>query len=513
MNVEQKNELRHRARTDLFWLGTKILGYDFQPDVHQTICDFFVAKDRNRSFAEQDTIHNRLLLDPRGHYKTTIDIADIVQWILNFPDVRILIMSGKQELAERMLSEVKQHFTVNEKMRALFPEFCGPEGKELGNMSEFTSPARKVIKREPTVSISTITSTRASMHFDIIKFDDVVNEENSATQDLITKVKRGIDYTSPLLDPGGYRDFIGTRYDHSDYYGYILESREWERDARGLISKDGLWLCHQRKCWVEKENEVKLLFPRRKLDSGKVVGFTVAELKSLQQDDPYIFNCQYLNDPTPTVNKSFTETLILAHTIPHEQIPKQGRIFITWDFGFSQKEFADWSVGAIGLYDGTGRLFILDLIVGRFSANELVQWVFDSIKHWKPVRVGIEAAAGSLLIQPALELLARQHRVYLPIEWIKVKNTKGAKEERIASLHPLLEQNKLYFSARIFHADEMMKQFTRFPKYKHDDIPDAISLLLNFRDMVDIPFQDNEVEFVSAPVYEGCELLGAGLVG
>src|SRR5581483_3196559 len=105
----------------------------------------------SKSFAEQDEAKQRLLLDPRGHFKTTLDIADIVQWILNFPDIRILIMSGKRDFAMRMLGEVKRHFQHNDKLRAIFPDFCAPRNAEFGTTEEFTVPARKNFKlREPT---------------------------------------------------------------------------------------------------------------------------------------------------------------------------------------------------------------------------------------------------------------------------------------------------------------------------------------------------------------------------
>jgi predicted phage terminase large subunit-like protein len=516
-DLDKLRELRKRARTDLFWLATQILGYDLQEDVHRPICEFFVKKDPSQPFADQDVVKNRLLLDPRGHFKTTIDIADAVQWILGFPNIRILFMSGKQDLAERMLFECQQHFQVNEKMRALFPEFCVPEGKKMPG-TEFTSPARSIIKREPTLSISTIESARASLHFDLGKFDDCVNEINSSTQEQNEKVKEGINYTAPLIDPGGYRDFIGTRYDYSDYYGYVLENHVWRpADHGSMISDDGTWKYHARKAWNKQpqhssDPEVKLLFPQRRLKSGKLIGLTIAELMEKQKDDPYIFSCQYLNDPTQGDSKTFNEEILLRHTLPHLHVPRMGRNFIAWDLGYSQKEFADFSVGAVGRYDEQGRLWILDLAVGRYSAWEIVQQFFRLLTKWRPTRVGIEEASGSPLLAPALYQYSRDHQIYMPLDWLKLKKTKGAKEQRIAGLLALMEEDRLYFSASCPNRDEMFKQFIRFPRYKHNDIPDAISMLLEYRNTVDINWPDDRIEMVSAPIFGDGEL-GAGIVG
>ncbi|KKK59554.1 hypothetical protein LCGC14_3033240, partial [marine sediment metagenome] len=75
MDRRLMDDMQHMARTNLFWLSTEILGYDLVPSVHQPICDFFVQKNPNRSFADQDSRKQRLVLDPRGHFKTTIAIC------------------------------------------------------------------------------------------------------------------------------------------------------------------------------------------------------------------------------------------------------------------------------------------------------------------------------------------------------------------------------------------------------------------------------------------------------
>lgn len=522
-------ELRWRARTDLFFLAHSVLGHDKMVErVHRPVCEFFAHKDPNKPLEEQESIHERLLLDPRGHFKTTLDVADIVQWILCFPDIRILIMTGTRELATRMMLEVQNAFQNNERMRTLFPEFCVDSRAKLP-AEEFTSPARKKFYREPTVAISTIDSVKAGSHYDVIKCDDLVHENNIGTAEQLEKTTVAYNYVLKLLEPFGYIDVIGTRYDYSDHYGWMIDRIGEERLKQKRVEIPFGWyyegsidppeevgedeerlikvFCRQ--CWIpQQDGKHLLLFPER---------MRLGWLKGQQRDNPYLFSCQYLNDPTIGERKTFTEDLLLSHTIPHAHIPRIGRVFQTWDLGFSQKSFADFSVCATGLFDGTGRLFILDLDVGRYSPHELAMQILVNYLKWRPSRVGIEEAAGSPLLAPALEMLAAKHHVLLPVDWIKVRMTKGAKEERIGSLHPLLEHHQLFFSAAIpqQHVEELKKQFIRFPRYKHDDIPDAISLLLNYRDMVDVEINDftNPVEIVGAQVVPGCEGLGAGLVG
>jgi hypothetical protein len=103
-------DCRRQLQTDL-WALLHVLyplpDYYWSASVHKPICGFFVQKNPEKSLATQDVIKQRLYLDPRNHFKTTLDIIDAVQWILCFPSVRILIGSGTRDNAEKMLGAIK----------------------------------------------------------------------------------------------------------------------------------------------------------------------------------------------------------------------------------------------------------------------------------------------------------------------------------------------------------------------------------------------------------------------
>lgn len=125
-------------------------------------------------------------------HNTTLGMADMVQWILAYPDVRILIGSGTRDNAIAIACSVKSHFQYNETIRYYFPELCPQANKaaDFGSKDEFTCPGRvdKTIK-EPTVSVASPDSTVASRHFELCHFDDLVNETNSRTKDGIIQGK------------------------------------------------------------------------------------------------------------------------------------------------------------------------------------------------------------------------------------------------------------------------------------------------------------------------------------
>jgi hypothetical protein len=168
---------RHKARTDLLWLSENILGMKkIVRHVHGPMADFLQKFD---DYQGEDVFNEvagcyeytplapdpvrvitkgtkrRLLLAPRGWYKTSLNvIAHCIQWILNFPDVTILLVHASQEIVEQVLASIKWHFWKNNIMRYYFPEFCAPIGiKEVGTQTQFNSPARKNWTVSPTLSV------------------------------------------------------------------------------------------------------------------------------------------------------------------------------------------------------------------------------------------------------------------------------------------------------------------------------------------------------------------------
>lgn len=482
--LQRTAELRHKARTDFFYLANEILGFRFQKDVHQDLFDVLLQKNPELHFTEQDVlIKNRLILWPRGHYKSTAKAVEVIQLILCFPNIRILLMTGTQKLASEGLSQIKGFFEGTSegglRLRTLFPDFCGTD---IGNKSEFTVPARNKNLREPTVSFSTIGTTKASSHYDVLFLDDVVTEINSITADQIEAVIEAYLHCLPLLDPGGYLYVIGTRYNWDELYGWLLDNIQRDQDKTWKVSIRSCWQDVEQDKFVDghlvgKETVKKLLFPERRIKSGELIGFTVEYLQTLQRNNVIWFANQYENNPIGGGQEVFPEQLIDRHTLPFEQIPKAGPVIVVWDLAWGLGETADDSVG-IAARIHNGKFYVLEIRAGKFQTYELIQHIFDMLLKWRPVKLAIEKSVGAVYLQPSLEEFARKYSVQLPLEWIQPSNKKGAKHSRIIALQALLMQDRLWFFAGMEQYEKLLQQFTKYPKTKHDDFPDAVSLLL-----------------------------------
>src|ERR1039458_4755213 len=105
-----------------------ILGMDFQEDPHALLFSQFVQKrpGENLVLSDLDALtKKRMILWPRGIFKTTAVRVDIVQTILNYPNVRICFLTGGDTLAKLQLKAIKQVFEKpTAYFKHLFPEFC-----------------------------------------------------------------------------------------------------------------------------------------------------------------------------------------------------------------------------------------------------------------------------------------------------------------------------------------------------------------------------------------------------
>ncbi len=265
--------MRWKCRTDLGFLCREVLNYpDVSDIIHAPVLnilqkfptpnrDQFYDNDRITSTGWQYTPLQRmtslpgarrvLILDPRGWLKTTINAqAHSIQWVLNYPDMAIMIIQSNLDKAEMILGEIKKHFQYNDKFRMLFPEHCPIKTiDDYGTKGKFTSCARdrQITRREETFLTSSIDAGTAGIHVDVMKFSDIVEPSNTGTIDQMESVTRSFYMGENLLvGPNYWIDVEGTRYDYSECYGRIIDSqkelpqhlRSWKIHVRGCYQKD-----------------------------------------------------------------------------------------------------------------------------------------------------------------------------------------------------------------------------------------------------------------------------------
>lgn len=531
--VRKIRKLRWRARTDLLFLCREILGYkDVCPEVHGPLIDrlqkfpYPATKSEEeqdfwtgstwryeplRAMQDLEGKRRRLILFFRGSLKTTINVqAHSIQWILNYPDIAIAVFQSSGEKAEAILSEIKHHFQYNKKLRTLFPELC-PQKRvdDLGTKAEFTIPGRSdsCSRKEPTMKAMSIDKGTAGYHFDLMKFSDIVEPENSKTQERCAAVEKAFYMAENLLvSPVYWIDVEGTRYSFADLYGSIID--RWQREvAKGQIPEYEMFVSGVFKKKTpdgrpQRYTPDELDLPDLLDEHGKRISwwpkdskgsprFPLEHLEKQEAADPFTFSCQQLNQPRGGVDgrEIFPDSLFA--TIPVEMFRRNVRIShhdMTVDTAETQNNRSNYSAITVGAWDWAGRCYITKIAHGKWLASELIAKIFQIYQQFRPASVKIEETSFVRGLKPTLEREQELRGIYLPLEFIK-RETNISKRERIENtLEPWYRNGLLRFvtnehdrehTAGLEHLRTEMKTF---PLGKTDDIIDTVADLFQNKD-------------------------------
>lgn len=516
---------------------TPILGMDFQHDPHDVLFAQFLQKrpGENKVLTDLETLTKKMMiLWPRGLFKTSAIIVDIVQTILNYPNVRICFLTGGDNLAKRQLQRVKRIFEKpSKRFKFLFPEFCleskrnpkiedetdprawTDEQPVMGTLHDFTVPARtNTTFAEPTFAISTAKSVKAGSHFDIIFIDDLVNETNYRSPKLLEKCYQDYLDICPLLDPNGYIMMTGTRYSFGDTYERIQEKAKEEEKEIGRT----IWKFFIRDCWSYgclnckhtsvyhdyainiqqppctqsgctcigfQSDQVKgVLFPQARVRDGRVIGHTLEWLEGEKiRLGPESFANQYENSPIAAGQATFTEVQIGGQTL-HDlaQIPsfETSFNFLVCDWAYIGQEGRDYTV-IFANRKNLGRLFTFDCEYGNWGPSAVADNVVDMIFKHRPHVVFLEKANGWEAYDLAIRARAKERGLTnLPLQWLQMPNTPKAKMIRIGSVQGPLISKRLFFYSGMKGYDILVKQLVRWPKLgKNDDFADCEGMVVN----------------------------------
>ena len=513
-----------------------ILGMDFQDNPHSQLFSRFVQCRPGEGLvlsALQDLTKKMMILWPRGHFKTSAVRVDIIQKILNYPNIRICFLTGGTPLAKRQLKTIKGFFEQpTKRFKWLFPEFCmrsirNPKIQDeldprawtdvqckLGTAYEFTVPCRtNTVLVEPTFAISTARSVKAGSHFDLIYIDDLVNETNYRKVDALEKCFQDYVDICPVLDPFGFMVVTGTRYSFGDTYERIQDSAKEEMQKLGQT----IWKFSIRDCWshgcqncvhtdVYHDYDVNILqppcklcvcpgfknrgnkdvlFPRGLAADGRAIGYTLEMLEGEKiRVGPEFFANQYENQPIAEGTQTFTETLIGAQTI-HDKLVlppyAQSLTFVVGDLAYVGQEGRDYSVLFV-CRKFQGRLYIIDCFFGNWDSSQVAENTVKVILKYRPQVLYYEKFNGWEAYNTNITAYAKMHGLLqVPIQWVKGSQALNAKMTRIGGVKGPLKNRRLWIYANLPNGayDMLVKQLVKWPKLgRHDDFADCCGMVV-----------------------------------
>lgn len=580
LHFDQWLYARDQARKELYWLGKEVFDLDVQPHVHKVVCDQFVTKNFDGVYTEgyrlkedfqvalakqtrvphvwvqtaeyeprtlKDFGHyipdpiefekstnfarTMILLDSRGFFKSTIDAVDAIQWIINCPDIRILIVSGVKKLGEQFLRAIKigpkkSSFYLPKGVRPstfhlLFPEFVvrGVDGtsNEPLIISESSKAPQHYFSGDPTIGVISVGSSLSGFHNDILKFDDIVTDENSNTQDTREAILLKADGAINMQMPWGWHDIIGTRYFPDDYYGLTEKANKENPETYNLKF-------FSRACWAVKD-EYKHIEHKSLYDlTEEMVNLTFPELagtphaswldlqKKLRKNERS-FRCQQLNQPVWGEENSinFERGLLETQrnkTFAEVMAAKPDYVYGAIDLAKENKQFSDFTALAIGkVYQegalsnilspqdimgfsseqeqGKWILVVLDVQFGKWSQTEIANRIAKMNDKWRPKSWYGEDTGGLSLLKEKIADVSKITFGHWPyIRWETPENSENAKRNRIKGLEILLHGKRLSFLTAPWN-NEVFEQLEKYKgqkssRYFKDDVADVISQLTKF---------------------------------
>lgn len=418
------------------------------------------------------------IVAPRESAKTIILTYTLAWFMASNPLETFGIIAVSSTIARDRLSMLRQLFTENERFKNVFPhievdkkrpdtqdEFTiwstrGPTGRRLDYKTwrSWMSRSGSQLNKNPSIFAAGnggkgVIGRRISGK---LLLDDMV-DETFLSPEAQNKMMRYINQTlEPCMTESGVIWNIGTRWMLDDIYEQLSKNEQWLSIMIPAILYDneGNAMSYWPQFW-----------PLSRL-----------EQKRLTMNDDILFRIMYLCDPS-AVSASLFRRENLHKGLP-DALPDFAQVFITGDFSASLQTQADWTVLFVVGIDHAQNVYILEGMRFREEAPDAVDHMIN-LADWAQALYGrldgllIESVAFSIIFEQLLRRLRPDLRG-IPV------TPKGDKGYRAKPVGYWSLKGKLLINQEMHFIQQLRTEWLNFPKVKHDDTLDAISLLFQY---------------------------------
>lgn len=474
------------GKRDLFFLLVRLL---FRPDIDR---DWLFE----RCCEVQQEPNGYLDLWAREHYKSTIITYGLtIQDVLWDPEVTIGIFSITRPSAKKFLQQIKTEFTDNKLLKELYsdvlwqnpernaPKWALDEGlvvKRRSNPKESTLEAHGLVEGMPT-----------GRHFKIRVYDDVIDEQNVTTADMIKKATKAwqlslnLGSAQPCIRYPGELDierYAGTRYHYNDPYAEI--SRRKAAKLRVYPGTDNGKPDGRPVLWTQE------LLRKKRLSMG-----------------PYVFACQILQDPKADEVQGFKLKWLRYYR--KLDISKLN-LYLLCDPAGEKKKENDYTVMLVIGLGPDRNYYLVAGIRDRLNLGERTKHLFSFHRTYRPLETGYEKYGKDSDIEHIEDKMeVEQYRFE-----ITALGGPQPKNDRIRKLIPIFSAGRFYVPEKLTFVDHEIKQrdlikewldeeYEAFPVAVHDDIMDCMARIrhpdfnaqfpLETADLGDINMSDEDI--------------------
>lgn len=307
--------------------------------------------------------------------------------------------------------------------------------------------------------------------------DDLISNDDANSKLLLDKIKDTIykDVDNALNPMRNKIIFNGTPFNKADPLYEAIESGAWEANVYPVCSR---FPCIKEEFEGSWEERFSYEFIKEKFDNavklGKVKAFNQELMLRITSDEDRVILDEDIS--------WFDRKELLEYK-------QRYNFYITTDFATSTNRKADYTVIGVWAVNDKQDRFLVDGRIGRILMNETFNTLFDFVKKYQPMSVGIEATGqqGGFISLIKEQMLKRNI-------WFNIARSKGSNKEgisvktnkmdRFRLTEPFFKQQKIYLPTELKSStliQEILDELTAITidgiKSVHDDAIDMISQL------------------------------------
>ncbi|MEI6083993.1 MAG: hypothetical protein WCS70_06795 [Verrucomicrobiota bacterium] len=402
----------------------------------------------------------------REHYKSTIitfgySIQRILRQSEETDPVTIGIFSHTRPIAKAFLKQIKTELETNTFLQDLFPDvlYKNPEKESPSwGLDNGITTKRATNPKENTVEAwGLVDGSPIGKHFTDLVYDDVVTAESVSTPDQIAKTTEAWGMSLSLGAVGGRTRTIGTRYHFNDTYKVILD----------------------------REAALPRIYPAT--HDGTVDGTPVlmpaAELVKRRKSGPYVYACQYLQNPIADEAQGFKEEWLEYYEADLD--PRGMNIYGLVDAANAKKKNNDYTVQLVVGLAPDNNYYILHAVRDRMNLTERTNSLFSLARRFRLMNVGYEQY-GMMADVEHIKYVQAQINYRFPLVAL---GGQMPKVDRIRRLIPIFEQRRVLIPRRLLFRSTDGKthdfiqefkddEYIPFPVGVHDDMMDCLARIL-----------------------------------
>lgn len=436
---------------------------------------------------------------PRNAYKSSIVAGYFARNILRHPDFRgLLVMHDMKKAAERV-QVVRDHLESNEIVRFLFGSVRGPLWKQQEFVTNLRSRRRSKDKGQglldPTLAAAAVGGALPTgAHPDVILYDDIVHRDNIKTPEMVASIIEDVRYFNKLRGGMGVVRDVGTPYLETDAHAFLLSQSHWERLILPIGFKvaqhdDGGYYLDGPGDTDPEWPHLSKKFLTQQLGDGFMNFMSQYALQVVGGDHQAFHRGQF----TPVSWRAEMETY-------------SG--YLLTDIATSDKTEGCLNVLMYVGLDPRRRVTILDCEIGRWGVHEFCDRLLKMQERWRPrlchVGVCFEQTSAFNAYKSILESKARDQDLRIHLLLQPRNSSEMSKSQRILSLEPRFQAREVFVCDTVptkwldtnrlrtlwspdgyedpttgqrYPDGELVVQFTRYPTYRLQDIPDTLAMI------------------------------------